>query len=295
MGSRVDYEKIRELDSSVKAHEEDRGDKRQEREETGSRGDVGGNPQATEPEKRQRESGNFRRCRSGGAGESRAPRLPPAAASSSLPSAAPGRSGSCLPAATTSPGVRAATPRKFGLQRSLGCVARTPQRARGRGRCWAPCGAGGVRKACVGPRSCCCPQYSPHPPSDGNKGPPRQPLSPHRPLARPLRAESPRHTPGTPSRSSGATAATLAAVVAAACGQLLTGLTWRRRSTLGPSLIRSHTPTLQPPRLPSQRRSGAHCGGARREAPRDRGGRKRHNCSSASALCCSPWMVLGSV
>lgn len=110
-------------------------------------------------------------------------------------------------------------------------------------------------------RTCCCPQCPPHPPSDGNKGPPRQPLSPHRPLARPQRAESPRHTPGTPCPSSGAAAAAFAA---AARGQLLTGLACRRRSTFWPSLIRSHTPTLPPPRLPSPRRSalsvGAHAG-----------------------------------
>lgn len=142
--------------------------------------------------------------------------------------------------------------------------------------------------------TCCRPQCLPHPPSDGKRGPPGQPLSPHRPLARPQRSESPRHTPGTLCLSSRAAAAALAAFATAAGGQLLTGLANRRRSTFQPSLIRSLTPTLRLPRRPSPRRSGAQGGGARREARQDRGGRKPHNCSSASALCCSLWMVLGS-
>lgn len=140
------------------------------------------------------------------------------------------------------------------------------------------------------PRTGCRPQGPPHPPSDGHKGPPREPLSPHRPLARPQRAESPRHTPGTPCPLSRSAAAAFAA---GAGGQLLTGFADRRRSTFRLALIRSHTPTL-PPRRPSPRRSGAQCGGARRAARKDRGGRKPHNCSSDSALCCSLWMVLGS-
>lgn len=115
------------------------------------------------------------------------------------------------------------------------------------------------------PRTCCCPQCPPYPPSDGNKGPARQPLLPHRPLVRSQRAESPRHTPSTLCQSSGAAAAAFAAFASASSGQLLTGLACRRRSTFWPSLIRSHTPTLLlPPRLPLPRHSalsvGAHAG-----------------------------------
>lgn len=114
------------------------------------------------------------------------------------------------------------------------------------------------------PWSCCCPQCPPHPPSDGNKGPPRQSLSPYRPLARLLRAESPRHTPGTPSRCSGAAAAILTAIAACAGGQLLAWLACTRRNTFWLSLIRSHTPTLPPRACPlSGARAhvvGAHAG-----------------------------------
>lgn len=121
----------------------------------------------------------------------------------------------------------------------------------------------------VCPRTCFCPRCPPHPPSDGSKGRLGQPLSPHRPLARPQRAEPPRHTPGTLCGSCGAAAAALAAFLAAAGGQLLTGPARRRRSTFWPSPSRAHTPSLRLPRLPSPRRSGAQCGGARREARRD--------------------------
>lgn len=110
------------------------------------------------------------------------------------------------------------------------------------------------------PRSCCLLQYPPHPPSDGNKVPPREPLSPHRPLARPQRAESPRHTPSTLCPSSRAAATALAAFASGAGGQLLTGLAYRRRSTFRPSLIRSHTPTLPPPRRPSPREHAGRLG-----------------------------------
>lgn len=144
------------------------------------------------------------------------------------------------------------------------------------------------------PRTCCCPQCPPYPPSDGNKGPARQPLLPHRPLVRSQRAESPRHTPSTLCQSSGAAAAAFAAFASASSGQLLTGLACRRRSTFWPSLIRSHTPTLLlPPRLPLPRHSalsvGAHAGRLGKTVRQ-----QPHNCSSASALCCWLWMVLGS-
>lgn len=116
------------------------------------------------------------------------------------------------------------------------------------------------------PQTCCCPHCLRYPPSDGNKGPSRQPLLPHRPLVRSQRAESPRHTPSTPCQSFGAAAAALAAFAASSGGQLLTGLACRRRSTFWPFLIRSHTPTLllPPPRLSLPRHSahsvGAHAG-----------------------------------
>lgn len=95
------------------------------------------------------------------------------------------------------------------------------------------------------PRTCCCPRCPPYHPSDGNKDPPRQPLSPHRPLVRSRRLESPRRTPGTPSPSSRAAAVVLPAF--ARSGQLLTGLACGRRSTFGlprfiltPQLCRRH-------------------------------------------------------
>lgn len=102
-------------------------------------------------------------------------------------------------------------------------------------------------------RTCRCTPSPPHLPSDGNKGPPREPLPPHRPLARRRSVESPRHTPGTLCLSSRAPAAASAASAAAVGGPLLTGLAWRRRSASWFSAARSHTPTSRPPRLPSPR------------------------------------------
>lgn len=141
------------------------------------------------------------------------------------------------------------------------------------------------------PRTCCCPQCLPYHPSDGNKGPPRQPLSPHRPLFRSRREESPRHTPGTRCPSSRVAAAALPAF--AASGQLLTGLAADGAALSGLPDSFSH-PNFAAAAPALAGALGAQCGGARREARRDGGGRKPHNCSSAFALCCSLWTVLGS-
>lgn len=101
-----------------------------------------------------------------------------------LPQGVSGAASLQLPRAS----VRTATHRKFALQRpscgefGVSC-AHTP-RERGQGPWSAPRGAGGAGKECMSPRTCCCPQCPRYLTSDGNKGPPRQPLLPHRPLVR---------------------------------------------------------------------------------------------------------------